>query len=97
MRAGGRWANPSARQIAERLVAAGFAVGRRAVRRLPRRHRPGRDAQFLNIARPKGEYLAAGEPVVSTDTKKRDMTGDFFRPGTVYATGPIQAYDHGSP
>jgi hypothetical protein len=107
-----RWTNLSARAIAGRLAAAGFPVGRRAVRRLLRRHRygrrklakvramrdrPGRDAQFQNIARLKAEYLAAGDPAVSIDTKKRELIGDFFRPGTAYATGPVEVFDHDFP
>ena len=101
MRGGVRWTNLSARRIAKRLAAAGFAAGRRAGRRRPRRHRfgrrklaetravghgPDRDAQFTNVARLKGEYLARGDPVLSIDTKKREFVGDLFRPGTAYAT-----------
>jgi hypothetical protein len=112
MRPGVRWTNLPLKAIVARLAAAGFAVGRRAVRRLLRRHRfgrrklsknvvmgdrPGRDAQFLNIARLKSEYLAAGDPVVSIDTKKREQIGNFFRPGTVYATGPVEVFDHDFP
>jgi hypothetical protein len=112
MRPGVRWTNLSLAAIAKRLAAAGFAVGRRAVRRLLRRHRlgrrklsknvvmgdrPGRDAQFLNIARLQGEYLAAGEPVISIDTKKRELIGNFFRPGLVLATGPVEVFDHDFP
>lgn len=112
MQAGVQWTNLSARAIAKRLAEAGFPVGRRAVRRLLRRHRygrrklakeramrhrPGRDAQFQNIARLKAERLAAGEPVVSIDTKKRELVGDFFRPGTAYATGPVEVFDHDFP
>jgi hypothetical protein len=112
MRPGVRWTNLSVRAIAKRLAAAGFAVGRRAVQRLLRRHRfgrrklaknvvmgsrPGRDAQFLNIARLKAEYLAAGEPVISIDTKKREQIGNFYRPGTVYSTGPVEVFDHDFP
>lgn len=31
---------------------------------------PDRDAQFQNIARLRQEYQAAGDPVISIDTKK---------------------------
>jgi len=34
---------------------------------------PDRGAQFQNIARLKEQYLAAGEPVISIDTKKREL------------------------
>jgi len=56
-----------------------------------------RDAQFLNITRVKGEYLAAGDPVLSIDTKKRELLGTFYRDGRVYAREAILAYDHDFP
>ncbi len=112
MRPGVRWTNLPVRATGKRRPAAGFAVGRRAVRRLLRRHRygrrklaknlvvrdrPGRDAQFVNVARLRGEYLGRGDPVLSGDTKKREPIGNFFRPGTVLATGAIEAFDHDFP
>ncbi len=56
-----------------------------------------RDAQFLNIARIKGEYLASGDPIVSIDTKKKDLLGTFYRDGRVYSRQALLAWDHDSP
>jgi hypothetical protein len=58
---------------------------------------PDRDAQFQNIARLKQEYLAAGEPVLSIDTKKKELLGTFYREGRVYTRAGLLAYDHDFP
>lgn len=56
-----------------------------------------RDAQFLNIARIKAEYLASGEPILSIDTKKKELLGTFYRDGRVYTREGLLAYDHDFP
>jgi hypothetical protein len=53
-----------------------------------------RNEQFENIARLKAEYVAAGNPVVSMDTKKKEYLGNFYRDGHLYTTKEIQVYDH---
>ncbi len=53
-----------------------------------------RTEQFENIARLKGDYQAAGNPVVSMDTKKKEPIGNFYRPGHLYTTETIITYDH---
>lgn len=57
-----------------------------------------RDAQFANIARIKKEYLDSPDPIVSIDTKKKELLGTFYRDGRVYTrNGPLLAYDHDFP
>lgn len=56
-----------------------------------------RDAQFQNIARLKSEFLAAGDPLLSIDTKKRELLGTFYRDGRVYTRQGLLAYDHDFP
>ena len=53
-----------------------------------------RDEQFKNIARLKQTYIAAGNPVISMDTKKKEYLGNFYRDGHLYTTEEIQVYDH---
>ena len=36
---------------------------------------PDRDAQFVNVARIKERYLNSGDPIVSIDTKERELLG----------------------
>jgi Rhodopirellula transposase DDE domain len=105
-----KWTNLSRRQIAERLTAMGTPVGRDVVSQLLRKHGyrkrkalkkktmgrrdPDRNAQFENIARLKREYLAAGLPVISVDTKKKELLGDFYREGTIDTRETIETNDH---
>jgi len=42
---------------------------------------PDRDAQFQHINETVKAALAAGEPVISVDTKKKELVGDFKNPG----------------
>ena len=58
---------------------------------------PQRNEQFENIAKLKASYLAAGEPVISMDTKKKEHLGNFYRPGQLYTTETIETYDHDFP
>jgi hypothetical protein len=53
-----------------------------------------RDAQFENIARLRAVYIAAGNPVISMDTKKKEYLGNFYRDGHLYTTEELQVYDH---
>lgn len=55
---------------------------------------PQRNEQFENIATLKARYLAAGEPVISIDTKKKEHIGNFYRPGSLYTKATIETYDH---
>jgi len=109
MNADVKWTNLSRRQIARRLKEMGTPVSRRIVRQLLRRHgyrrrkafknkamgqHPDRNAQFENIARLKKEYLAAGLPVLSIDTKKKELLGNFHRDGVIDTQETIQTNDH---
>jgi hypothetical protein len=53
-----------------------------------------RNEQFENIARLKAEYQAAGNPIISMDTKKKEYLGNFYRAGTLYTQCPLEVYDH---
>jgi hypothetical protein len=105
-----RWTNLSRRQIAGRITELGTPVSRHVVSQLLRKHRyrrrkalkkrtmgprhPDRNAQFENIARLKREYLAAGLPVVSIDTKKKELIGEFDREGVIDTQETIEVNDH---
>jgi Rhodopirellula transposase DDE domain len=110
MRIGVRWTNLSRRQIARRITELGTPVSRHAVSQLLRKHRyrrrkalkkktmgprhPDRNAQFENIARLKREYLKAGLPVISIDTKKKELIGAFYRDGAIDTQATIEVNDH---
>ena len=42
---------------------------------------PDRDAQFAHINQTAATFLAAGEPVISVDAKKKELVGDFKNGG----------------
>lgn len=53
-----------------------------------------RNEQFEYIAALKAEYGAAGEPILSIDTKKKEPLGEFYRPGTLYTREVLHPFDH---
>ena len=55
---------------------------------------PFRNEQFENIAKLREEYKAAGNPIISMDTKKKEKLGNFYRDGRLYTLEEIKTYDH---
>ncbi len=109
MRADVKWTNLSRRQISRRLAKLGTPASKNIVSRLLwehgyRRRRPqkkrtmgqhtDRNAQFEKIAQLKEEYVEAGQPVISIDTKKKEMLGNFYRDGVTDAIDPTIVNDH---
>ncbi len=91
-----RWTSLSAAKLAEALDAAGHPVSERTVNRLLHdmgyslqsnrktlegRQHPDRDAQFNHINRRAKAFMRGGAPVVSVDTKKKELVGDFRNGG----------------
>jgi hypothetical protein len=105
-----KWTNLSRRQIAKRIKELGTLVSRHVVSQLLRKNgygrrkalkkktmgprHPDRNAQFENIARLKKKYLKAGLPVISIDTKKKELMGDFYRDGVIDTRATIEVNDH---
>ena len=112
MREGVRWTNLSLRELSRRLIGMGTPASRRTIRRLLRElkigrrtarknktmgHHPDRNAQFENIAKLRQEYQAAGDPVISVDTKKKELLGNFHRAGQTYTEQTVETFDHDFP
>jgi hypothetical protein len=112
MQEGVLWTNLTRPEIAAGLAEEGFPVSVTVVdrlldqfdfrRRKPQKvktmtHHPDRNAQFEKIRRLKAKYHTAGHPVLSMDTKKREILGDYARPGRVLSTAPLRAWDHDFP
>ena len=55
---------------------------------------PLRDEQFNKIAAMKARFLDAGLPVLSIDTKKKELLGNFHRAGHYYDQQPRRVNDH---
>src|SRR5258707_15783346 len=58
-----------------------------------------RDAQFRYISGQAREHMAAGQPVISVDAKKKEQVGDFAQDGREWRRkgDPVQARDHSFP
>src|SRR5437764_1483941 len=52
------------------------------------------NAQFENIGRLRQEYQQAGDPVISIDTKKKELLGNFHRAGATYTEQTVETFDH---
>jgi hypothetical protein len=91
-----RWTCKSLRQLAAELVARGHQVSRTVVGELLKDQKfslqansktreggdhPDRDAQFSHINQSVTAALAQGQPVISVDTKKKELVGDFKNAG----------------
>lgn len=91
-----RWTCKSVRKLAEELQRAGHAVSYQTVaellhglnyslqanqKTLEGKQHADRNAQFEFINRKAKRYLKQGEPVISVDTKKKELVGDFKNGG----------------
>jgi transposase len=91
-----RWTSKSVRRLAHELQAQGHRVSYQKVAELlhdlgyslqaNRKTREGADhpdraAQFAHLNATAEAFLAAGDPVISVDTKKKELVGDFKNAG----------------
>ena len=81
-----------------RRILADLGLARRQIAKvLPGGETVDRDPQFQYIAKLKAQFLAAGNPVLSIDTKKKEFLGTLYRNGTVYCHQAQKAFDHDFP
>lgn len=93
------WTSKSTRTLATELAAQGHVVSYRTVGAVLRAkgyrlmanrktregsQHPDRDAQFRYLAVTAQQFLDAGDPVISVDTKKKELVGDFANGGKEY-------------
>jgi hypothetical protein len=105
------WTTKSAKKLAGELTAAGHRCSPQTAWRLlheqgfstqanakvteGRRH-PDRDAQFRYIAARARGHLAAGQPVISVDAKKKEQVGEYAQAGAEWRPegDPVKARSH---
>jgi hypothetical protein len=99
-----KWGRSSLRQLSARLSDRGHAASPPTVARLlgdldyalhvnaKKREagatHPDRDAQFTAIAEQRQAFAAAGQPVISVDTKKKELIGNFKNTGRAWCREP---------
>lgn len=107
------WTSRSAEAFSEELADCGLSVCANTVERLLREdlglsrrkmektltmgQSADREAQFQRLNHWKRYFLARGWPVLSIDTKKKELLGRCARPGRAWTDGRLQAWDHDFP
>lgn len=107
------WTSRSCESFCEELAECGFSVCANTVDGLLRNElglsrrkmdktltmgqTADRPAQFQRMNHWKRHFLARGWPVLSIDTKKKELLGRFERPGQAWTNGRLRAWDHDFP
>jgi transposase len=111
-----RWTTKSTRNLAREVTAKGYEVSHTAVRKILHRmgyslqgtrktlegkQHPDRDAQFRYINGLAADFLTAGDPVISVDTKKKELVGRFAQAGREWRESgkpvEVSTYDFPTP
>jgi transposase len=104
-----KWVRSSTQKLRDQLRALGHQVSHSTVHRLlmkmgfslkfnkKRRvgsQSPERDEQFRYIASQKAAFREAGMPIISVDTKKKELIGPFRNRGRAWCKKPPEVNDH---
>jgi hypothetical protein len=104
-----RWSRRTTTTIAEELVQLGISVSPNTVARLLHQmgyslrvnHKqiattvsPDRNLQFEYLAELRDRFQRRHLPIVSVDSKKRELVGNFKNPGRRWEGAPRRVYDH---
>jgi hypothetical protein len=107
-----KWLRSSMRHLSQQLKQAGHEASPGVVarllktlgfslktnkRRVLRKTCPGRDEQFRYIASQRQAFSAAGLPVISVDTKKKELIGDFRNSGQTWCRKAPEVDEHDYP
>jgi transposase len=104
-----KWVRSSTSKLCDRLRERGYQVSHMTVWRLLRKMKfslkfnkrrragvqsPDRDEQFQYIASQKKAFSDAGLPIISVDTKKKELIGQFRNQGRAWCREPHEVNDH---
>ena len=107
-----KWTRKTTQKIASELASRGIDVGARTVARLLKAmdfslrlndkqisltSNGRRDPQFQRLAQLRDRFARRGDPIVSVDTKKRELVGCFKNPGQAWSQKPVRVNDHDFP
>jgi hypothetical protein len=100
---GQRWLNCRLVDIQHQLSKQGYQVHKAVISRILKAHNyrlqanvkcvsrkqaPERDRQFRYIRAQRAAHQAAGHPVISVDTKKKELVGNFKQAGQIWCQEP---------
>ena len=103
------WVSLNKTQIQNELAKVGYVISRyhltqildflglkeRSFRKdIPMRDVKDRNEQFENIASTRKSLEEVGIPIISIDTKKKELLGNFKRDGKALSNGTLEAFDH---
>ena len=108
------WTTKSVKNLSDELTAAGHRCSpqtawrllhgegfstQSSARVLEGKQHPDRDAQFRYIAAQAGGHLAAGQPVISVDAKKKELVGEYAQAGREWRRqgDPVAVRSHDFP
>jgi hypothetical protein len=109
---GMKWTHKSIRRLSKKLSHQGFRASPNTVARLlrddgfslrtcrkqvPETRHPDRDRQFRHLVRLRRLYINRGWPVISVDTKKKELIGRFKNPGRSWRRRPHAVLVHDFP
>jgi len=109
---GMKWTHKSLRRLSKKLKRQGFRASPNTVARLLRQHgfslrtcrkqvpetrHRDRDQQFRYLVRLRRLYINRGWPVISVDTKKKELIGPFKNPGKTWRRRPYPVFIHDFP
>lgn len=104
-----KWARSSLRHLQQDIAQAGHPVSHTTIARLLHAQHytlkanekrlsgpthPDRSRQFEYIDQMKAVFLAAGQPVISVDSKKKELIGNFKNPGRVWCREATAVNEH---
>lgn len=107
-----RWTHKTTRNLAAALRKRGIPIGHVTVARLLREQKyslrtnrkrlarttdPDRDRQFRLLARRRSRFQRQGWPVISIDTKKKELVANFKNPGRTWRRRDRDVLDHDFP
>ena len=108
-----RWTHLTHQQIADKLKEGmEIEISRKIVKKLFKKHgfvkrsaqkalstgmNKDRNLQFEIIAELRSQYIAAGNPIISIDTKKKELLGNLYRDGQIYTLEVQKVFDHDFP
>lgn len=107
-----RWTHKSLRKVAGELRRRGYAIGhvtagrlleardfslRANRKRLAGKRDPNRNRQFLLLARRRRRFLTHHWPIISVDSKKKELIGNFKNPGRTWRRHARSVLDHDFP